>query len=135
MIEFGGPEALQVVDLPEVHAAPGEVRIRVHAAAVNPTDTFVRNGARAEALQKYPPPYIPGMDAAGVIDSKRAATGSDGPVAAGHGFVKSRPKDATISSRHRQQCDPLRHHRSAVPDFRRGALPGLKPLVAKGAVG
>ena len=34
VIEFGGPEALQVVDLPEVHAAPGEVRIRVHAAAV-----------------------------------------------------------------------------------------------------
>ncbi len=68
MIEFGGPEALQVVDLPEVHAAPGEVRIRVHAAAVNPTDTFVRNGARAEALRKDPPPYIPGMDPAGVID-------------------------------------------------------------------
>ena len=68
MIEFGGPEALQVVDLPEVHAAPGEVRIRVRAAAVNPTDTFVRNGARAEAQRKDPPPYIPGMDLAGVID-------------------------------------------------------------------
>ena len=68
VIEFGGPEALQVVDLPEVHAAPGEVRIRVRAAAVNPTDTFVRNGARAEAQRKDPPPYIPGMDLAGVID-------------------------------------------------------------------
>ena len=68
VIEFGGPEALQVVDLPEVHAGPGELRIRVHAATVNPTDTYVRNGARAEALRKDPPPYIPGMDAAGVID-------------------------------------------------------------------
>ena len=68
VIEFGGPEALQVVDLPEVHAGPGEVRMRVHAAAVNPTDTYVRNGDRAEALRKDPPPYIPGMDAAGVID-------------------------------------------------------------------
>ena len=77
MIEFGGPEALQVVDLPEVHAAPGEVRIRVHAAAVNPTDTFVRNGARAEALGKDPPPYIPGMDLAGVIDEIGADAATD----------------------------------------------------------
>jgi NADPH2:quinone reductase len=75
--EFGGPEVLQVVDLPEVHAAPGEMRIRVHAAAVNPTDTFVRNGDRAEALRKDPPPYIPGMDAAGVIDEIGAGTATE----------------------------------------------------------
>ena len=68
VIEFGGPEALQVFELPEVHAGPGEVRLRVHAATVNPTDTFVRGGGRAEALSKDPPPYIAGMDAAGVID-------------------------------------------------------------------
>ncbi len=49
VIGFGGPEALQVVDLPEVHAGPGELRIRAHAARVNPTDTYVRNGARGEA--------------------------------------------------------------------------------------
>ena len=77
VIEFGGPEALQVVDLPEVHAARGEVRIRVHAAAVNPTDTMVRDGARAEALRKDPPPYIPGMDAAGIIDEIGADTATD----------------------------------------------------------
>ena len=68
VIEFGGPEVLRVVDLPEVHAAPGQVRIRVHAATVNPTDTYLRNGSRAEALRAVPPPHIPGMDAAGVID-------------------------------------------------------------------
>ena len=39
VVEFGGPEVLQVVDLDEVHAGPGQVRIRVHAATVNPTDT------------------------------------------------------------------------------------------------
>ena len=66
--EFGGPEALHVVELPEVHAGPGEVRLRVHAFAVNPTDTLTRNGARAEALAADPPPYVPGMDAAGVVD-------------------------------------------------------------------
>ncbi len=65
VIEFGGPEVLRVVDLPEVHAGPGEVRIRVRAATVNPTDTWLRSGSRAAAMEGDPPPYIPGMDAAG----------------------------------------------------------------------
>ncbi len=64
----GGPEALEVVDLPEVHAGDGQVRIRVHAAAVNPTDTMTRNGSRAEQQKADPPPYVPGMDAAGIVD-------------------------------------------------------------------
>jgi NADPH2:quinone reductase len=65
---FGGPDMLKVVDVPEVHAGPGQVRIRIHAAGVNPTDIFVRNGARAEQQKVDPPPYVPGMDAAGVVD-------------------------------------------------------------------
>jgi NADPH:quinone reductase-like Zn-dependent oxidoreductase len=64
----GGPEVLEVVDLPEVHAGPGEVRVQVHAAAVNPTDTMARNGSRAEQQKLDPPPYVPGMDAAGIVD-------------------------------------------------------------------
>jgi len=68
VVEFGPPEALQLVDLPDPELKAGHVRIRVHAAAVNPTDTFVRNGARAQAqLAAGPPPYVPGMDAAGVL--------------------------------------------------------------------
>jgi NADPH:quinone reductase-like Zn-dependent oxidoreductase len=58
-----------VVELPDPVTRSGEIRIRVHAAAVNPTDTFVRNGARAEAQRAAsPPPYVPGMDAAGVVE-------------------------------------------------------------------
>jgi NADPH:quinone reductase len=69
VIEYGGPEALRVVELPDPLTGSGDIRIRVHAAAVNPTDTFVRNGARAEAQRAAsPPPYVPGMDAAGVIE-------------------------------------------------------------------
>ena len=64
----GGPEVLEVVDLPEVHAGSGQVRIRVHAVAVNPTDTMARNGSRAEQQKIDPPPYVPGMDVAGVVD-------------------------------------------------------------------
>ena len=75
--EFGGPEVLRVVDLPETHAGAGEVRIRVHAAAVNPTDTYTRKGSRAEAMRSIPPPYIVGMDIAGVIDEIGAGTQTD----------------------------------------------------------
>ena len=64
----GGPEVLEVVDLPEVHAGSGQMRIRVHAVAVNPTDTMARNGSRAEQQKIDPPPYVPGMDVAGVVD-------------------------------------------------------------------
>lgn len=74
---FGGPEALQVVELPAVEAGPGEVRIRVHAAAVSPTDTHVRSGGRKAMLEKDPPPYVPGMDAAGVVDQIGPDTDTD----------------------------------------------------------
>jgi NADPH:quinone reductase len=40
VMTFGGPEALQVVELPVPDPGPGEVRLRVHAAAVNPTDQY-----------------------------------------------------------------------------------------------
>jgi len=67
VVQYGGPEALQVVELPDPPVGPGEVRIRVHAAAVNPTDTYVRNGDRAAMQARFPGPYVPGMDAAGVL--------------------------------------------------------------------
>ena len=68
LMVHGGPEVLQVVDVPAVEAGPGQVRIRNYAAAVNPTDVVGRNGMRAEAQKKDPPPYVPGMDAAGIVD-------------------------------------------------------------------
>jgi NADPH:quinone reductase-like Zn-dependent oxidoreductase len=79
--EYGGPEAMRIFEIPEPHAGPGEVRIRVHAAAVNPTDTLVRNGSRAEAQKEFEPPYVPGMDAAGVLDE--IGDGADTDLALG----------------------------------------------------
>ena len=52
--EYGGPEALAVHEVEEPHAGPGEVRIRVRAAAVSPTDTNVREGNYGAS--KLPPP-------------------------------------------------------------------------------
>jgi NADPH:quinone reductase-like Zn-dependent oxidoreductase len=74
---FGGPDALHIVELPDPEAGPGEVRIRVHAATVNPTDTGLRGGLWAARLKDVPPPYIPGMDAAGVIDQVGPGVSAD----------------------------------------------------------
>jgi NADPH2:quinone reductase len=67
VVEFGGPEALQLVDVPDEPLGPGEVRLRVAAATVNPTDTYARAGAYAERDPVKQPPWVPGMDAAGEI--------------------------------------------------------------------
>jgi NADPH:quinone reductase len=69
LMSFGGPEVLQELTLPDREPGPGQVRIRVRAAAVSPTDTLLRAGYRSDRLAGLQPPYIPGMDAAGVIDA------------------------------------------------------------------
>jgi len=77
VVEYGGPEALRIFDVPEPHAGPGQLRIRVRAATVNPTDTAVRNGSRAEAQKEFSPPYVPGMEVAGVLDEFGEGVGID----------------------------------------------------------
>ena len=64
--EFGGPDVLGGHQLPDPQPGPGEVRIRVRAAAVNPTDVSSRAGLFGVGDAR--PPYVPGTDAAGVID-------------------------------------------------------------------
>ena len=64
--EYGGPEVLSVTDVPEPHAGPGQVRIGVRAASVNPIDWKVRSGAYGGGTPDGP--QIPGADASGVVD-------------------------------------------------------------------
>jgi NADPH:quinone reductase-like Zn-dependent oxidoreductase len=66
--EFGGPEVLRVISLPVPPPGPGQVRVRVAAAAVNPTDLAFRSGAHRSMPSGVEPPYVPGMDLAGVVD-------------------------------------------------------------------
>ncbi|MDE3075179.1 MAG: NADP-dependent oxidoreductase [Chloroflexota bacterium] len=73
--EFGGPEVLTVADLPVPEPGDGEVRIRVAAATVNPTDLGYRSGRQAQLLSALPPPYVPGMEMAGTVDAAGAGTG------------------------------------------------------------
>jgi NADPH:quinone reductase-like Zn-dependent oxidoreductase len=74
LVEFGGPQVLQVIDVPEPHPGAGEVRVRVHAAAVNPSDLGVRESGYHGLMADLPRPLIPGWDAAGVIDEIGADT-------------------------------------------------------------
>ncbi|NLU75308.1 zinc-binding dehydrogenase [Streptomyces sp. HNM0575] len=83
--DFGGPEVLRALELPEPQAGPGEVRIRVHAASVNPTDVLLRTGGHAVRMTGRQPPFVPGMDAAGVID--QLGPGADGRLAVGQRVV------------------------------------------------
>ena len=64
---YGGPEVLEVADVPERHAGPGQVRIRVEAAAVNPYDHKVRAGAMSRG-KPLDHPVVTGQEASGVVD-------------------------------------------------------------------
>jgi NADPH:quinone reductase-like Zn-dependent oxidoreductase len=61
--QFGGPEVLEIVELPDPHPGPGQVRIAVRAAGVNPSDWKKRKGLMDREL-----PQTMGHEAAGVVD-------------------------------------------------------------------
>lgn len=64
--EFGGPDVLRLDDIPEPTPGRGQVRVRLHAAGVNPFDTYMLTGTYAI---KPPLPYSPGADGAGVVEA------------------------------------------------------------------
>jgi NADPH2:quinone reductase len=75
--EFGGPTVMRLEEVPTPTPGPGQVLVRIHAAGVNPADTYMRSGnyPRKPAL-----PYTPGIDGAGTVeavgkDAKKFATG------------------------------------------------------------
>lgn len=72
---FGGPEELKPVELPEPEAGPGEIRILVAGATVNPTDTLFRSGKLTANLSPGAiAPFVPGREISGVVD--RAGPGA-----------------------------------------------------------
>ena len=82
--QFGGPEVLKLEEVPTPKPATGQVLVRIHAAGVNPYETYMRAGTYA---LKPPLPYTPGSDAAGVVE------------AVGEGVQKVRPNDRVYTGR------------------------------------
>src|ERR671912_1257071 len=64
---YGGPEVLEVGEAPEPHAGPGQIRIQVKAASVNPFDWKLRSGMMAGGKPLEGPAYL-GLDGSGVVD-------------------------------------------------------------------
>src|SRR5437867_6594878 len=69
--QYGGPEVLKYEEAPQPNPMPGDVLIRVHAAAVNPVDWKVREGYLRERL-KHSLPLILGWDLSGVVEATAA---------------------------------------------------------------
>ncbi|GAB3981512.1 NADP-dependent oxidoreductase [Actinoallomurus acanthiterrae] len=65
---FGGPEVLELREVPEPHAGPGEVRVRVAAAGLNPMDWIIASRPEAAAQFGITVPSGFGYDFAGVVD-------------------------------------------------------------------
>jgi NADPH:quinone reductase-like Zn-dependent oxidoreductase len=61
--QFGGPEVLELVELPDPHPGAGQVRVGVRAVGINPIDWKVRRGAMGGDL-----PMTTGREVAGVVD-------------------------------------------------------------------
>ncbi len=82
--QFGGPEVLKLEEVPTPKPAAGQVLVRIHAAGVNPYDTYMRAGTYAI---KPPLPYTPGSDGAGVVE------------AIGEGVKKVKPGDRVYTAK------------------------------------
>jgi NADPH:quinone reductase-like Zn-dependent oxidoreductase len=64
---YGGPEVLEWAEAPDPHAGPGQIRIAVRAASVNPIDWKAFSGAMSGGEPMAGTGYL-GSDAAGVVD-------------------------------------------------------------------
>ena len=115
--EFGGPEVMKLVSVPQLRPGPGQVLVRIHAVGINPVETYIRAGtyARKPAL-----PFTPGNDGAGVVEE------------VGEGVSKFQPGDrvytaGSITGTYAEYalCDPVQlHPLPANASFAQGAAMG-----------
>ncbi|MEV0263977.1 zinc-binding dehydrogenase [Streptomyces sp. NPDC050617] len=80
---YGPPSVLEVADMPEPHAGPGQIRVAVRASGVTPSDCGLRAG-KFRDMMPVSLPHVLGVDAAGVVDE------------VGTGVTDVRPGDAVF---------------------------------------
>jgi len=64
--QFGAPGELRTAEVPVPQPGSGQVLVRIHAAGVNPVETYIRSGSYT---RKPELPYTPGSDGAGVVEA------------------------------------------------------------------
>lgn len=82
---YGPVEDLEIADVPRPVPGPGQLLVRVEAAAVNPIDVKLVNGAMRDFLP-VEHPFVPGVDVSGVVE------------AVGEGVDRFTPGDAVIAT-------------------------------------
>lgn len=122
---FGGPDVLEVEDVAEPVAGPGQVLVRLEAAGVNPVDTYIRAGTYGRLPRV---PYIPGSDGAGTV------------VDVGGGVTKFRTGDRVYVAGAPTYCEVTAAHEddvwplAASLTFEQGAAIGVPYLTAYRAI-
>lgn len=117
--EFGGPEQLKLENAPDPSPGAGQVGVRLHAAGVNPVDTYIRSGIHAV---RPPLPYTPGSDGAGEVEAVGA--GVIGIARGDRVYVAATPASGTYAER--IVCSAAQVH--PLPDnvtFAQGAALGV----------
>ncbi|HEX9191969.1 MAG TPA: NADPH:quinone reductase [Candidatus Deferrimicrobiaceae bacterium] len=116
--EFGPPEVLRLMEVPDPSPGPGQVLVRIRAAGVNPVDTYIRSGSYTRTASL---PYTPGSDAAGVVEKAGAGVRS---FASGDRVYTS--GTATGAYAELAVCDASRvHPLPAGASFAQGAALGV----------
>ncbi len=116
--EFGDPEVMKLEEVKDLKPDPGQVVVRLHAAGVNPVESYIRSGTYA---MKPSLPYTPGNDGAGVVES----------VGAGVTRVKTGDRvytSASVSGTYAEQALCLEGQVQRLPDnvsFEQGAAMGV----------
>ena len=138
MTEFGGPEVLELAELPDPEPGPGEVLIRVTRAGLNFADTHTRTNSY---VQKATLPLVPGGEVAGVARGHRRARRRARRQRRLRRVRRPRPTELVFPipdgarRRHGAGADRPGHDRLApVPHRRRGWRQG-ESVVVHGAAG
>jgi NADPH:quinone reductase-like Zn-dependent oxidoreductase len=87
MQRYGGPEVLELTDVPEPKVGPDSVLVRAKAAGVNPVDWKIREG-HLDGLFPTHFPLIPGWDLAGVVERVGPAVSEFSPGDEVIGYVR-----------------------------------------------
>jgi NADPH:quinone reductase-like Zn-dependent oxidoreductase len=132
---FGGPEVLEVREIPEPHAGPGEVRVRVSAAGLNPMDWLLSSRPEAAARFGITVPSGFGSDLAGVVDEVGdGATGfSAGDRVYGSAVGRALADFVVVGT----PADSLQHTPEGISDEVASTLPvaGATAAAALAAIG